>query len=378
MSKKSEASFFGSLRTFLTKERKGFLLSPRFVKLSIREQSLFAKRLSFLANAGVPLLEGLHMLEDQATSSSAKAVIRALAKDIAQGQYLHTSMRKMPRAFSPFSVNIIRIGELTGILASNLAYLSEELRKREQLRKKIIGALVYPAFITISTLGVTALLTAYIFPKIMPIFSSLRIELPLTTLILIAVSSYLREWGIVTVIGLVIFGFIFSLLYNKVIPFRLVMERIILKLPIAGKMVQTYNTANFCRTLGILLKSGASFAEAIVITGDTLDNRTYRNQCMVIAENVKKGEQISKHLHRRKDLFYPLAAHMIAVGEKTGKLSETLLYLSQLYEEDLDDQSKNLSSSIEPILMVFMGLIVGFVAVSVITPIYSITQNLSR
>ena len=143
-------------------------------------------------------------------------------------------------------------------------------------------------------------------------------------------------------------------------------------------MIQTYNIANFSRTLGVLLKSGATVTEALSITGDTLANTLYRDSCKAIAERVKKGEQMSLYLKENKKLYPSLLGHMVGIGEKTGKLSETLVYLSSLYEEELDDQSKNLSSSIEPILMVVMGLVVGFVAVSVITPIYSITQSLSR
>lgn len=367
-----------AIKGFFTKEHKGFSLPLKYVRLSIRNQSLFAKRLSFLVNANVALLDSLHIVRDQTSSKSMVRVIDHVIRDIAQGQYLHASLGKLPNTFSGFFVNMIKVGELSGILSANLNYLADELRKREVLRKKIIGALVYPLFITVATLGVTGLLTAYIFPKIMPIFASLKVSLPLTTVILIAVSAYLREWGFLTLIGIAVLVVVFLIIRSMFPKFRLFVEGITLRIPIAGKLVQTYNLANFCRTLGVLLKSGATVTQALDITGDTLDNTLYRKSCHAISARVKKGEQISLSLMENKKLYPSLIGHMVGIGEKTGKLSDTLIYLSGLYEEELDDQAKNLSSSIEPILMVVMGLVVGFVAVSVITPIYSITQSLSR
>lgn len=355
-------------------EKKPFIIGG----ISIREQSLFARRLAFLINSGVPVLEAMHIIIDQTSSRTLKEVLAYVAKDISHGQFLHTSLKKFPSVFNGFMVNIIRVGEVSGILSNNLLYLSEELRKRDVLKKKVIGALVYPAFITVATLGVTGILTAYIFPKIMPIFTSLNVKLPLTTVILIAVSDYLRVWGLWTVLGIIVFVVIVIILRNTVPAFREFLENIIIRIPLVGSMVRTYHVANFSRTLGVMLKSGAMVTDAIEITGDTLEFKIYHDQCDKIVDRVKRGEQIASLLKEKKILFPVMLTHMVAIGERTGKLSETLIYLGGLYEEELDDQSKNLSSAIEPILMAVMGILVGFVAVSVITPIYGITQSLSR
>ncbi|MEK7613723.1 MAG: type II secretion system F family protein [Patescibacteria group bacterium] len=355
-------------------EKKPFIIGG----ISIREQSLFARRLAFLINSGVPVLEAMHIIIDQTSSRTLKEVLTYVAKDISHGQFLHTSLKKFPSVFNGFMVNIIRVGEVSGILSNNLLYLSEELRKRDVLKKKVIGALVYPAFITVATLGVTGMLTAFIFPKIMPIFASLNVKLPLTTIILIAVSDYLRVWGLWTILGIIVFVVIVIVLRNTVPAFRELLEKIIIRIPLVGPMVRTYHVANFSRTLGIMLKSGAMVTDAIEITGDTLEFKIYHDQCDKIVDRVKRGEQIATLLKEKKILFPIMLTHMVAIGERTGKLSETLIYLGGLYEEELDDQSKNLSSAIEPILMAVMGILVGFVAVSVITPIYGITQSLSR
>lgn len=358
----------------------GYLSRVSFgtTKLSNREQTLFAKRLAFLVKAGVPLLESLMILRDQAPSRAVGRVYDRIIHDITNGQYLYKSLKRLKGAFGDFAVNIIEVGEHSGILSQNLVYLAEELKKKEELRRKILGAMVYPIFITIATLGVTALLTAYIFPKIMPIFTSLHAKLPFTTRALIAVSGFLREWGVVTVIVLVAAWVIFLALHRRVPAVRMWNDRMLLYMPLAGGMAKTYNIVTFSRTVGILLKSGILLSDALRITGDTMKNRIYRRECYRLAEKVEKGEPVSRYLLSHRTFFPPMLSHMIAIGEKTGKLSDVMTYLSELYEGELEDLTKNLSVSIEPILMMVMGLIVGFVAVSVITPIYDITQNLPR
>lgn len=347
-------------------------------KLSTREQTLFAKRLAFLIKAGVPILESISILREQASSPAIARVYERIAHDIANGQYLHKSLRRLKGAFGDFAINIIEVGEHSGILSQNLVYLAEELKKKEELRRKIMGAMVYPIFITIATLGVTALLTAYIFPKIMPIFTSLNAKLPVTTRALIAASDYLREWGILTALGLVVLGIVFSILHRRVVPIRYWNDQMLLRLPLVGGMAKTYNVVTFCRTVGILLRSGVLLSDALRITGDTMRNRVYRRECLRLAERVEKGEPLSRYMLKHRKLFPPMLSHMVAIGEKTGRLSDVMTYLSDLYEAELDDLTKNLSTSIEPVLMIVMGVLVGFVAISVITPIYEITQNLPR
>jgi type IV pilus assembly protein PilC len=153
-------------------------------------------------------------------------------------------------------------------------------------------------------------------------------------------------------------------------------HRWILRLPLIGNIIQSYTMANFSRTLGLLLKGGVRITEAIIITGDTMTNVVYKKELTAIAHGVLKGEKISQYLEKRTHLFPDLLTQMISIGESTGNLSESLTYLAEMYESEVDDLTKNLSSTLEPVLMIFMGILVGFVAVSVITPIYSITQNL--
>ncbi len=354
-----------------------FFKDVSFGKLSLKDQSFFAKRLSFLIRAGVPLFEALNMIEEQTHSKKQKKVLESVIKDISNGQSLAGSLSKFKNVFGDFAINMIEVGEQTGVLSENLSYLSDELKKRQELQRKVIGALVYPIFISIATFGLTGLLTAYIFPKILPIFTSLNVDLPITTRFMIWVSNFLRHWGWLVIIVFIILFFVFIIALKKSKSFHFQFDRFIMKIPFVGSMVKQYNLANITRTLGLLLNGGMTLSEAIPITAKSTGNLVYKNEFGKLAHVVDRGEKISSHLRSNRKLFPDILAQIVSVGERSGNLSETLNYLSELYEGDVEDSTKNLSSLIEPILMVMMGLIVGFVAISVITPIYGITQHLS-
>lgn len=349
-----------------------------FRRLSTREQMFFARRLSFLVGSGVPLLESLEVLQEQTTSRALSRILLQVSADVRNGRFLSDALKRYRGYFGEFAINIIKVGESSGVLAQNLKHLAEELEKKDALRKKVISALVYPIFITIATLGVTGLLTVYIFPKITPIFNSLNVDLPVTTRVLIMVSEILRAHGLWMIVGLIVLTILFVVLYRTLKPVRYVLDRIALMIPIAGRMVQYYNIATLCRTLGLLLKSGTSILEALHTTRDTTRNLRYKKELTNVIEHVRGGEKIARHFEKHPGLFPSLVSHMIAIGERTGNLADTFIYLSDFYESEVDTSAKNLSNALEPALMILMGVLVGFVAVSVITPIYEITQTLSR
>lgn len=347
-------------------------------RLSTRDQMFFARRLSFLVGSGVPLLESLEVLLEQVSSRALTHVLTRTVEDVRNGKALAVALSRFSGQFGEFAINIIKVGESGGALATNLRYLAEELEKKDALRKKVVSALVYPIFITVATLGVTGLLTVYIFPKITPIFNSLNVDLPLTTRILIGVSAFLREYGLVLVGVLLVLAVILVVLHRNIRAFRALWDRMLLALPIAGGMVQYYNMATLSRTLGLLLTSGTSIVEALHTTRDTMRNLTYRAELDRAIEHVRAGEKISAHFRRHQRLFPSMVSHLVAIGERTGNLADTFIYLSEFYEGEIDTSAKNLSNALEPALMIMMGVLVGFVAVSVITPIYEITQTLSR
>ncbi len=349
---------------------------PMFFRLSLQEQMLFAKRLAILLKAGVPILGALNMLKKQTTSKSSLHVVEDLSKGVENGQFLHVRLDRFRKFFGDFAVNIIKVGEVSGTLHENLGYLAEELKKQKELRRKVLSALVYPIFIVIATLGITVLLTVYVFPKILPILSTFNTQLPLSTRALIFISDTFIHWGwlIALILVALIGGFILAL---RKPTFSLVVDRLLLKIPVLGKLLQYYYMANFCRTLGVLLQSDVRIVEAVQITASTTTNLVYRKSLNKLGLIITKGGKISAFLEEEGKIYPPMVSQMVNVGEATGKLSESLAYLAEIYENEVDELTKNLSTSIEPLLMIFMGLLVGFVAISIITPIYSFTQNLN-
>lgn len=350
--------------------------AKRQMKLSIKEQTFFIKRLSFLIRAGIPILESVQMISEQTTSKNQKHVLQTVIQDISSGQSLSKSLSKHKKLFSDFSINIISFGEKTGILSENLEYLADELRKKQALRKKIIGAFIYPSIVITATLLITGFLILYLFPKIIPVFSSLHAQLPFSTRAVIFLTNFLKHYGVYLLVILIciIITCVVTIKNNKKI--RHVYDRITLKIPIIGNVVKHYNLANSTRTLGLLLKSGINISDALPITSKTSGNLLYVEGFYNISETINRGEKISIYLEKRKDIFPEVLSQVVSVGEKSGNLSHSLIYLSEMYESEVDDFTKNISNLIEPVLMIFMGILVGFIAISIITPIYNITQYL--
>jgi type II secretory pathway component PulF len=316
------------------------------------------------------------MLKDEARSRSGTHIFGHLADTVEQGQPLSFGLRRFEREFGSFGINIIRVGEASGTLHENLEYLADELKRKQALRRKVLGALIYPALITVATIGIVVMLTVFIFPKILPIFAGVNATLPLSTRILIAISSFLSVWGWWLLGGLAVL-FVAYLFALRLKPFHLLMDRILLRIPLFGKLSRDYNLTNLARTLSLLLKSGAPIVPAMELVADSTKNLAYRESLMEAREQILHGQQIAQQFRGNDRLYPPILVQMVSVGETTGSLTTTLDFLSDMYEEEIDEFTKNLTTLIEPVLMIVMGVIVGFIAISIITPIYSITQSLS-
>lgn len=347
-----------------------------FTRMTSKDQAFFIKRLSFLIRAGVPVVDSLVMINEQTQKKSYTKILDGVINDVSNGQRLSTSLAKYPNMFSDFSINIISFGESSGILSENLDYLADELQKRQALKKKVISAFIYPIIVTLATFGITGFLMIYLFPKIMPVFTSLHMKLPLSTRVVIFLSNFIRSNGIYIILFLIVSVITFTILLKKNRFFRYNFDKYILKIPIIGTIIRDYNLANSTRTIGLLIKGGVTVSDAIPIAERTSGNLIYKEEFKNLSESINRGDKISLYLSSRRKLFPDILSQIVSVGERSGNLSNSLIYLSELYEAEVDDFTKNLSNLIEPALMIFMGILVGFIAISIITPIYSITQNL--
>jgi len=237
--------------------------------------------------------------------------------------------------------------------------------------------MAYPIIILFATLGITGLLSFFIFPKILPVLMSLNTDLPVTTRAFIAASEFLFAYGVYLFIGGIILLIAFFMLLH-IRPFKLAWHNVILKIPYVGRLSTEINIIGLSRTLNLLLHGGVKIVEALDITADTLSNLVYVDEVKRIAESVRRGEPMSRELINNPRLFPPTYSQMASVGENTGKLDETMVFLANFYEGELDNSTKSMSNVLEPALLLVMGGIVMFVALAIITPIYALTENLGR
>lgn len=344
-------------------------------KISLLKQMFFAKRMAFLIGSGMPIVEALEILSDQSKDVQEKTFFKQVADRVKQGNFLSTALESLSGSFSDFAINIIRVGEEGASLGESLAYLSEEIKKRVALKKKIISALFYPALIVFITLCIIFAMVIFVFPKILPIFTAMKASLPITTRMLILFSTVTTNyfWLIILILCVISVFFIF-VIKTEIVKYRL--GKAVLVVPVIGKLFTFYYLANFSRTMGLLLKNTSNIDSGLFIASNTCANLAYRQEFKKMSLAVRGGGKISTYAINNTYFFPKTFGNMVAVGESAGSLSETFLYMANNYEQEVEDLSKNLSSLIEPFLMVFMGLLVAFVAMSIILPIYSITDKL--
>jgi len=356
--------------------KKPNFFSQMFDHVSIQDRINFARHLSLVIKAGLPVYEGLKIVQEQTESNVLKKVVGDLIIDINNGKFLADGLQKYEYLFGAFFVNIVRVGETSGTLAKNLVYLAEELRRSKSLESKVRSALVYPIVILCATIAVAGFLTFFVFPKLIPVFASMNIQLPITTRILLAVLAFLKSDGIYALLGAIALIVALRMVVKRFNSIRYATDQMLFFVPVLSDLVVNINMVNFTRVLGLLLKSGVKIVEALDITANTFDNLVYRQLLVTSEEEIKKGGQLGPYLASHKHFFPPLVCGMVRIGESTGNLEDNLEYLAGYYDEDVDVKLHSLTSLIEPIMLLLMGLLVGFVALSIITPIYSISQGI--
>ena len=348
---------------------------PFLNRISFLDKVIFAKNLSLMIKSGLPLRESVTILKEQSKKKKFKKLLDNVIKDIDNGQPLAVCLSHYPRIFSSFYINMIKVGEESGSLEENLKRLALHLEKSYRLRQEIKAAMIYPSIILSALIILSVVLVFFVFPQIAPIFKSFDIELPFTTRVLIGFIEFVQSYKLYILVGAVVLVFFLSLV-SRTRLIKYFIDRIILKIPVIGSTSKNVNIAHFSYTLGILLKSGIPVLKALDITKASLGNLLYQKELEGVIEEVKKGKSISDYLSGQEKIFPLMVSKMIGVGEKTGNLEETLLYLGNFYEAEVDRSTKNLSVILEPILLLIIGAVVGFIALAIISPIYEITRGL--
>ncbi|NUM25496.1 MAG: type II secretion system F family protein [Candidatus Buchananbacteria bacterium] len=358
------------------------ILELNFGRVALVDKVLFIKHLSTMIKSGINLHEALEVIAEQTASKKFSSVIKDVLAKVRSGQSLGGSLAKYPKVFDPLFVNIIKVGESSGTLEENLDYLGNELESRLELRRTIKAASFYPAIILFATFGLGLVLSYFVLPKISKLFVSLNFELPLSTRILLWAADLMDKHG-----GLIVLSLLGTLIALRILVAQKFAKpywhRLLIALPVIGHLVINYNMVLITRTLSILLKSGLTIDRSLEVAITTTNNYVYRKLLNNVLPEVRKGKKMSDVISmlnqsKRKPLISLLAIKMIGVGERSGRMDESLNYLANYYEKEVANATKNMTTVLEPALLLTVGLIVGFVAVSVITPIYQVTSQFQR
>jgi type IV pilus assembly protein PilC len=333
----------------------------------------FAKNLAAMLGAGLSLPRALSIIERQASNKRLRAIVAGMDDIIKKGGSFHEALAGYPRVFSGLFVAMARAGEESGTLADSLAMSSLQMERTEELIRKVKGAMIYPAIVIVAIIIVAVLMLIFVVPTLTATFASLGVKVPLSTRAIIAVSNFMQAHAILVLIGLV-GAAVGGVLFVKSRPGSALVVAVALRVPVIGELVRETYAARTARTLSSLLTSGVPVLEALTITKDTVRAQVFARVITEAEARVKKGEPLSVSFEEHPELYPILMSDMIAVGEETGKVAEMLKQIAEFYEADVGDKTKDLSTIIEPILMLLIGAVVGVFAVSMIAPIYSLSS----
>ena len=360
------------------KKTKSSLLSLRIPGLgsgvSVADKMMFSRNLAVMLDAGVPITRALTTLAKQSKNRVLQSALTDISIRIRRGSTLAKALAVYENIFGGLYVNMIASGEESGTVNDVLNILAEQLRKDYELRSRVRGALVYPIVILASMIIIGTLMLIFVIPTLQAVFDDLGAELPITTKILLGIGNGLASywWAIFPAFFGGMYGFF---LFIKTSPGKRLSDAFIIHSPVLGGISKKVYTARFSRTLSSLIKGGVPILEALQVVSDIMGNHYYKESLKAAQEGVRRGEPLFRILGGYPSLYTPLIIQMLEVGEETGKLSDILERLAVFYEEEVNQITKNLSSIIEPILMLVIGVAVGFFAISMIQPIYNVIGN---
>ena len=346
-----------------------------FSKVSIGEQIILTKNLSGMLKAGLSLYRALSVLEKQTRNSALTKILMSLSSDINSGETLSFGLAKFPDVFSKLFVSMTRAGEESGNLSGALFDIGMNLEKAHSLTKKIRGALIYPVVILSAMVVIGVLMFAFVVPTLAGTFKELGVVLPISTRIIVWLGNFFSNNLTLTFVSIVTVAFCIYFLFRARFIAKYI-DFIILRLPIIGNIAKELNTARTARTISSLLLAGVSITRAIEITEDVVQNIYYKQVLNQAKTSVEKGTPFFQVFGANNNLYPIMMSEMIQVGEETGKLSDMLLQIALFYEEEIENKTKNLSTIIEPVLMIVIGAGVGFFAISMISPLYSVLDNI--
>lgn len=347
-----------------------------FGGISSKDRLLLVEQLHSGVRAGYSITDTLQLALSQA-GGRMKQILLEVISNVQNGAYLFEAFGKYSKYFSPLFLNLIKTGELSASLESSLLELHNMLQKESEFSQKIRGAMTYPIFVFIAVAGLGLSVSYFVLPDLLPLFKSLNTKLPASTRALLWIAEAFDKNGVQIFWGLVFFILFTAWLIRQKFS-KPYLHRALLDVPILGKLYKKIIMARFARTMNALLKSGVTVDRSLEYTAALLMNVCYYRAIISILPRIAKGETVSESLQNFPGLFESLFLKMLELGEKTASLEESFANIAESYEREVDYQTKNLMTSLEPILLIVVGLIVGFVALSILMPIYSLSGSIGR
>src|SRR3989338_180278 len=344
-------------------------------RVKLLDKITFMKNLSVMMKAGLPLARSLKILAAQTANKKFGKILSEIARCVESGTTLADSMARYPRVFSPVFVSMVRVGEIGGNLEQNLLYLGDQMQRDYDLISKARGALTYPIVVLIALGIVGFLMFTFVLPKLTATFKDLNAELPLMTRVVIRVVDVFANYGVIVLFVLVflVFGFLY---WRKTESGRKVVHKVILHVPLFSGIVKKINLARFVRVLSSLIKSGMPIVQALETSAYVVGNIYYQKVIADSASKVKIGSPLASGFRKYPKLFPSLVVEMMEVGEEAGTTEQVLNEVANFFVFAADQTMKNLSSILEPVIMMVIGAVVGFLAVALVSPIYNLTQNI--
>ena len=340
-------------------------------KIRLDDIAMFARQLATMVDAGITLVAALDILGEQMDNKTFGAIVLTVRNDVETGSSLSAALAKHKGAFSPLFINMVRAGESSGMLDDILDRLSQYLEKTSSLQKKVKSAMVYPAIVSGMAIGITLLLLLKVVPIFKDIFSSFGAQLPLPTMILITISNALQKYFLFILAGIVAAGFLFKR-YISTEKGRLRFDGFILNLPVFGILLRKVAISKFSRTLSTLTKSGVPILSALEIVGKTAGNKMVERAVDGVRKNVRDGEGISSPL-AKSGIFPSIMTRMVSVGEQSGELEKMLSKIADFYDEQVETAVSGITSIIEPLIITFLGIVIGSVVIAMFLPIFKLT-----
>jgi len=337
----------------------------------------FTRQLSTLIDAGLPILRSLRILEQQQKPGMLRVAIRLVAEDVEGGATLSEAMGRHPKAFDRLYTNMVRAGELGGVLDVILQRLADFMEKSQALKRKVIGAMIYPAAVITFAIGIVTLLMIFIVPKFNEIFKDMGEKLPALTRSLLDFSTWMKDIGWIVILAMPFALFFGARLLRTTQGGRMFLDRLKLSVPIFGIIVSKTAVARFTRTLGTLLTAGVPILEALQITRDTAGNEVYSRALARVHDGIREGETFADPLRQAK-IVEPMVVNMIDVGEETGELDKMLTKIADTYDDEVETLVASMVSLMEPVMVIGLGLIVGFIVVSLFMPMVEMINSVQK